>query len=310
MSRINGAVLTVVGSLNVDVTASVKRFPLPGESVAAQSVTRRFGGKGANQALAAARQGARVSLIGCVGDDPDARSYLDELRREKITVSTVKTLRNTQTGSALIVVDDQGENSIIVHPGANASLTAATVRTQRARIEVAAAVLLQLEVPLETVVEALSIAAAAKVAAVLNPSPWGEGFPFGKSPIDVVIANETEALAMTGMDVASMEKQSENWVAWIKARKIANLIITRGPQSTLALHGKKFMEIPPHPVKAVDRVGAGDTFAGAFAAHYYGDKSFAEALRRANAAAALSTTKAGAQEGMPFLGDVAVALGD
>lgn len=310
MSRTSGAVLTVVGSLHVDVTASVKRLPLPGETMAAESVTRRYGGKGANQALAATRQGARVSLIGCVGDDPDARSYLDELRREKITVSTVKTLRNTQTGSALIVVDDQGENTIIVHAGANASLTAATVRTQRARIEVAAAVLLQLEVPLEAAMEALSIAASAKVPALLNPSPWDGSFPFGQSPIDVVIANESEALAMTGMDAASLEKRTDDWVTWMKAGKIGRLIITRGPQSTLALDGKKFIEIPPHPVKAVDRVGAGDTFAGAFAAHFYGGKSFVEALRWANAAAALSTSKAGAQEGMPLQGEVAVALGD
>ncbi|MCB1209086.1 MAG: ribokinase, partial [Verrucomicrobiales bacterium] len=167
----SSAPITVVGSLNMDLIASVQRLPSPGETVAALGITRRFGGKGANQALAASRHGATVSFIGCLGDDPDGRDYRNHLRREGINCSAVGSIRNQPTGSAIIAVDAAGENQIIVIPGANAQLSGPTVKMQRSRIAVSKALLLQLEVPLETVVDAITIANQTNVPVVLNPSP-------------------------------------------------------------------------------------------------------------------------------------------
>ncbi len=304
MSRATNAVVAVVGSLNVDLVADVQRLPRPGETVSALRLIRRFGGKGANQALAAARQGARVTMIGCVGDDPEGRTYMDQLRREGITVSTMKTARGTGTGTAFIAVDAAAENQIIVHPGANGQLSAATVRNQRARIAVAGAMLAQLEVPLEAVLAAIEIANETGAAVVLNPSPANADFPWGAPRINFLIVNQTEAEALFGKPAASLETDTAAWSAALKEKNIGSLIITRGPLSVLTLHQGAFAAVPAHPVEPVDTVGAGDTFAGVFTAQHHGGKSFLEAVRWAATAAALSTLKPGAQEGIPMAGEV------
>jgi len=175
--------------MNVDLIASVKRLPAVGETVSASSLEKRFGGKGANQALAAARHGAQVTLIGCLGDDPDGRDYRNHLRREGINCSAVNTVKGG-TGNAFIAVDAKGENQIIVIPGANAALTAPSLKMQRARIEVAKALLIQLEVPLETVVEAIKLANGRDVPVVFNPSPIQPEFPWGKVTVNVLIVNQ------------------------------------------------------------------------------------------------------------------------
>jgi ribokinase len=308
MSRATSAVITVVGSLNVDLIADVQRLPRPGETVVAPRLTRRFGGKGANQALAAVRQGARVTMIGCVGDDPEGRTYMDQLRRESITVSTMKTARGTSTGTAFIAVDATAENQIIVHPGANGELTAAAVRNQRARIAVASALLVQFEIPLEAVLAAIEIANGSSIPVVLNPSPANPEFPWGTPRIDVLIVNQPEAEALFGLPVDTLETDFKAWDAAIAAKKIRTLIVTRGARSTLTLHHDEFAAVPCHPVEPVDTVGAGDTFAGAFTAQHYSGKPFLEAVHWANVAGALATLKAGAQEGIPMAGDITQAL--
>ncbi len=157
MARIPQPNIVILGSLNMDMIARVDHLPAPGETVAASSVEKRFGGKGANQALAAARQGAQVTLIGCLGDDPDGRDYRNHLRREGVNCSSLNTVRGG-TGTAFISVDAEGENQIVVIPGANATLTEPAVKMQRARIAVAKLLLLQLEIPLESAVDAIRIA--------------------------------------------------------------------------------------------------------------------------------------------------------
>lgn len=308
MSRATNAVIAVVGSLNVDLVAAVQRLPLPGETVTAHVLTRRFGGKGANQALAAARQGARVNMIGCVGDDPEGRTYLDQLRREGINVSTMKTVRGTGTGTAFIAVDAAAENQIIVHPGANGQLSAAAVRNQRARIAVAGALLTQLEIPLDAVLAAIEIANESGVSVVLNPSPACAGFPWGKPRIDFLILNQSEAESLFSRPAATVETDTPGWLAALREKNIRSLIITRGPLSVLTLHDNRFAAVSAHPVEPVDTVGAGDTFAGVFTAQLHAGKSFLEAVRWAAIAAALSTLKPGAQEGIPMAGDVTQAL--
>lgn len=307
MARAAAASLVVVGSLNVDLIATVKRLPAPGETVPATGLERRFGGKGANQALAAARQGANVTLIGCLGDDPDGRDYRNHLRREGINCSTVNTVRGG-TGSAFIAVDAKGENQIIVIPGANAALTAPTLKVQRARIEVARALLTQLEVPLESVVEAVKLANGRQVPVILNPSPCRSDFPWGKVRVDVLIVNAGEAREIFGADAADMPEAVKDWQEKLKAKNVGVLIVTRGDKSTLVLHGEGFKKVATHAVRPVDTVGAGDTFAGAFATYHAEGMPLLECVRWANAAGALATLKHGAQEGIPMRGDVQSAL--
>jgi ribokinase len=302
------AVMAVIGSLNVDLIAGVGHLPAPGQTVAAATLDKRLGGKGANQAVAAARQGARVTLIGCVGDDPDGRSYLDHLRREGVSVHGVKTSRNTNTGTALIAVDAIGENQIIVYPGANGSLTAGLVRQQRARIAVAAALLLQAETPTESLTTGLQLAEECGVPVVFNPSPEPRDFPWGAHPIEVLIVNQSEAQNLFSLNPDHLPDDPANWLAAMQPKAIHHLIITRGNRSTLVLNAAACTEISALPVAAIDTVGAGDTFAGVFTAQWAGGMPLLDAVRWANAAAALSTLKPGAQEGMPLSGEVARRL--
>jgi ribokinase len=309
MSRATNAVIAVVGSLNVDILADVQRLPRPGETVVATQVITRYGGKGANQALAAARQGARVTMIGCVGDDPEGRTYMDQLRREGITVSTMKTARATSTGTAFIAVSSENaENQIIVHPGANGQLTAATVRNQRARIAVASALLVQLEVPLEAVLAAIEIANETRIPVVLNPSPISPDFPWGTCRIDFLIVNQTEAETLFGLPVDTLATTPASWITALAEKKVQTLIVTCGGQPTQTFHHSHYEAVPPHTVTPVDTVGAGDTFAGVFAAQHHSGKPFIEAVRWANVAGALATLKPGAQEGIPMAGDVTQAI--
>lgn len=299
--------LVVVGSMNVDLIASVHHLPAVGETVAASGLEKRFGGKGANQALAAARQGANVTLIGCLGDDPDGRDYRNHLRREGVNCSTVTTVRGG-TGSAFITVDVRGENQIIVIPGANAALTAPALKVQRSRIEVAKALLLQLEVPLESAIEAIRLANGRQVPVLLNPSPCPPDFPWSELRIEVLITNRGEAAAIFGADPDTLESDTAGWQEKLKARHIRTLIVTRGAEPTLALTADGLLQAATLPVEPVDTVGAGDTFAGAFATYFAEGMPLAEAQRWANAAAALATLKHGAQDGIPMRGDVQSAL--
>jgi ribokinase len=309
MARNSAASVVVVGSMNVDLIASVKRLPAAGETVSATSLEKRFGGKGANQALAAARHGALVTLIGCLGDDPDGRDYRNHLRREGINCSAVNTVKGG-TGNAFIAVDAKGENQIIVIPGANAALTAPSLKMQRSRIEVAKALLIQLEVPLETVVESIKLANGRDVPVVLNPSPIHPEFPWGEVAITVLIVNSGEAQQIFGADAEEMTEKVDEWKAWLGQKKIRTLIVTRGEKSTLVLTETGLKKVATHKVKAVDTVGAGDTFAGAFTTHLAEGAPLLECVRWANTAGALATLKVGAQEGIPHRGDVQSALND
>lgn len=292
----------------MDLIAAVQRLPGAGETVCSSGLERRFGGKGANQALAAARQGAAVTLIGCLGDDPDGRDYRNHLRREGINCSALNTVRAQGTGSAFIAVDAKGENQIIVIPGANAALTPPSLKMLRSRIEVGKALLLQFEIPLETVVEAIQIANGARVPVILNPSPCQEDFPWGKVTLDVLIVNNTEAEHIFSADADDLADSLDAWKEKLKSKGVTTLIITRGERSTLVLTESGLKKVATHKVKPIDTVGAGDAFAGAFTAHYAEGAPLLECVRWANVAGALTTLKKGAQDGAPHRGDVQSAL--
>lgn len=274
--------IVVVGSLNVDHTLRVPRIPAPGETLTSSSMLTCFGGKGANQAVAAARAGGRVAMIGCVGVDDFGTRYIEALKAEGIDTSGV--LRSeTPTGSAFIAVDDAGENSIIVNPGANHAITVADLEKQAELIRGANALLLQLECPLAVVRRAAEIAREAGVKVLLNPSPLSEAFLADRFEVDVLIVNEGEA--------AKIMPDGD-----FNDAKCRQLIMTRGAESTLCMTADRVKTFAPPKVTPVDTVGAGDTFAGAFAVS--GDIAFA------NAAGALATLKAGAQPSIPTRSEI------
>jgi ribokinase len=291
--------VVVVGSLNIDYIASVKRLPAAGETVAATGLVQRSGGKGANQAVAAARQGARVSMIGCVGADDAGRAYCERLRAEGIATTGVSSTRRALTGTALIAVDQAAENIIIVAAAANGELKPAALRAQQKRIASADILLLQLEVPIPTVIEAVRIANRAKVPVVLNPSPLRDGFPWGKCELDTLIANAGEAQAIFGLRLDNLPLGLAKWQRALARRRIERLIVTQGAEPTLCLSGAGYLKVPTLVVRPVDTVGAGDAFTGAFAARRAGGAVILDAIRYANCAGALATLKAGAQEAIP-----------
>jgi ribokinase len=291
--------VVVVGSLNIDYIAAVKDLPGAGETVPATGLVRRFGGKGANQAVAAARQGASVSLIGCVGADDAGRAYSERLRAEGIDTTGISTTRKALTGTALIAVDQAAENTIIVAAAANGELRPAAIRAQRKRIAMANILLLQFEVPMTTVIEAVRVANRAKVPVVLNPSPLHAGFPWGKCDLDTLVVNAGEAEAIFGLRVDKLSNGLAGWQRALARRCIQRLIITRGAKPTLCVSAAGYLKVPTLKVRPVDTVGAGDAFAGAFAARRAEGNDLISAIRYANCAGALATLKAGAQEAIP-----------
>ena len=289
----------VVGSLNIDYIAAVKRLPAAGETVAATGLVRRFGGKGANQAVAAARQGARVSMIGCVGADDEGRAYCRRLRAEGIDTAGISATQKALTGTALIAVDQAAENTIIVAAGANGELKPAAIRAQRKRIASADILLLQLEVPMATVIEAVRIANQSRVPVVLNPSPLRDGFPWGKCGLDTLMVNAGEAEAIFGLPLTSLPLALPKWQRALSKWRIERLIITRGAKPTLCVSAAGYLKVPTLKVRPVDTIGAGDAFAGSFAACLTGSADILNTIRHANCAGALATLKAGAQEAIP-----------
>jgi ribokinase len=295
--------ILVVGSLNIDRLATVERLPDPGETVPALSLIEAFGGKGANQALAAARQECSVVMAGCVGDDAAGTAYREHLRSQGIEDAGVCTIPGTLTGTAMIAVDEGGENQIIVCPGANGAMTGAHL--QESLVTAAQVILLQWEVPQAVVLRTLELAEFHRVPVVLNPSPLRRGFPWGTHPIHTLIVNRVEAAAVFGQgaveDVHALQ-------AAMAMHRISRLVITRGADSTLGILPSSDLTVATLGVDPVDTVGAGDAFAGTYAACLARGMDFADSLRHANAAGALATLRPGAQAAIPHRPETEQAL--
>jgi len=271
--------ICVVGSMNVDYFMRVERLPGPGETVVAREFTERFGGKGANQAIAAARQGAHVAMIGCVGHDDMGAAYLSRLNEEGIEIGGIRQVEGL-TGSAFISVDAAGENTIVVAAGANAQVTAADVDAARDAIVTADVVMVQLETTLEAVREACRLAHEFGKRVILNPSPWRDDLPWAELKPEFLILNAGEA-------------------ARLGSAAHGTRLVTQGAKPTQVIAKERSFEVAAFPVEPVDTVGAGDAFAGAFATWLARGDSVELAVRKANAAAALTTLEIGAQEAMP-----------
>ena len=284
----------VIGSIIVDNTLYVKKIPKAGETLIAQSSLRSLGGKGANQAIATRLSGAEVNFIGCVGDDSEGPLYKNHLEDHKIPSSSIITSDLEPTGSAFISVDEGGENSIVVNPGANHALTPEHLDKHINLFKESKIVLLQLEVPMETIKHACRLARANGLRILINPSPWNPAFNTEEFPCDVLILNEIEAAQISG--TSNMTKSLESF----KKFGLDMVVITQGSEPTLFMsQSGEIMELMPPCVKATDTVGAGDAFTGALAASLLEGKTFSESIQLANTAGAISVTKAGAQGATP-----------
>jgi len=292
------AAITVIGSANIDLVVAVDRLPQAGETVPGGDLMTTFGGKGANQAVAAARMGAAVSFVGRVGSDAYADQYQTHLRAEGIALPLTDPVPNTPTGSALILVDARGQNIIAVSPGANGRFAPEDLDGCEDVLRASDRLVVQAEIPLDTLVRAIHMANAANTPVVFNPSPVPERFPWGEVRLDYLIVNETEAQVLSGVTATDTDGLADS-ARTLLDRSIDCVVVTRGADPTIAVTAKETLCVETRPITPVDTVGAGDSFAGAFAVATAEGMALANALRFANGAGGLAATRRGAQVSLP-----------
>ena len=292
------AYLCVVGSSNIDHVVEVAEFPRPGQTLAATAYRAHYGGKGANQAVAAYKAGVDVHFISGVGDDSAGAAMVDHFSALGLDTRAIARYAKTPTGLAMIQVNSHGENTIVVAAGANSRLSAQVIEAQRARIEAARFLLLQLETPLDGVTRAIEIAAAAGVPVVLNPAPACQLPDHLFKPLTLITPNENEAKSLTG--VAVDDPRSAARAAQVLRQKgVPRVMITMGGRGVFYRHETGEAFYPAFPVQAVDTTAAGDAFHGALLTALVEGAGVPQAIRFAQAAAALSVQKAGAESSLP-----------
>lgn len=291
--------LVVLGSINADHILNLESFPTPGETVTGSHYQVAFGGKGANQAVAAGRSGADIAFIACTGDDDIGERIRKQLQVDRIDVAPVSAVAGESTGVALIFVNGEGENVIGIHAGANAALSTLLVDAQRERIAKADALLMQLESPLDSVQLAAQIAHQNQTTVVLNPAPARELPDELLSLVDIITPNETEAEKLTGVRVENDEDAAKA-AQVLHAKGIDTVIITLGSRGVWASVKGEGRRVPGFKVQAIDTIAAGDTFNGALMTALLENTPLADALRFAHAAAAIAVTRKGAQPSVPW----------
>jgi ribokinase len=300
--------VVVIGSLNMDLVARVPRMPAVGETLAGHTFTQVPGGKGGNQAVAAARLGARVAMIGRVGEDANGAMLRAGLEAEGIDCGSLVASSTAPTGVALITVDDAGGNSIVVVAGSNGELTPADIVRNEAVLATADVIVCQLETPLETVGAALVAGHRLGKTMILNPAPATGPLPAHWLPlIDYFIPNEVEAAALSGLAIQSSHDAKAAALA-LRNQGTRNVVITLGAAGIIAVLNGAPQHLEAPRVTAIDTTAAGDTFIGAFAAQLAQRVAVDHALRFAQQAAAVSVTRAGAQPSIPTRAEVENAL--
>ncbi|MET3683055.1 ribokinase [Alkalibacillus flavidus] len=289
--------VTVIGSINMDLVAQSDRFPNKGETLLGNDFQTIPGGKGANQAVAAAKLGANVTMIGCVGDDPFGQPLIDNLKEQGVTNPQVETVEGVPTGVAQITVANQ-DNTIIVVPGANNHVTPEVVRKHEADIQASDIILLQFEIPLESVHETINLANKHDVKVVLNPAPVRSVELDLLEKVDFLTPNEHELDILIDTD----EKNA------FYEQNRDRFFVTYGDKGVRMVEQGEDVLVPGYQVDVVDTTGAGDTFNGGFAVAVAEGQSYQEASRFGNAAGALSVSQFGAQGGMPSREDVTKLL--
>ncbi|MBK0096696.1 ribokinase [Erwinia sp. S63] len=293
------AKLAVLGSINADHILNLTHFPRPGETVIGKQYQIAFGGKGANQAVAAGRAGADIAFIACVGADDIGERIRQQLQQDRIDIAPIETVADEATGVAMIFVNGEGENNIGIYSGANAALTPACVDRHQQVIVNAEALLMQLESPLESVLAAAKIARANGTQVILNPAPATHLSDELLALIDIITPNETEAEILTGIAVKSDEDAARAAQA-LHDKGISIVLITLGRRGVWLSEQGKGVRIPGFSVQAIDTIAAGDTFNGAFITARLEGVAMHDAVRFAHAAAAIAVTRPGAQPSVPW----------
>ncbi|RNC84678.1 MAG: ribokinase [Balneola sp.] len=291
--------IVVVGSSNTDMVIYSDRIPRPGETILGGTFKMNPGGKGANQAVAAARLGGNVSFVSSIGSDIFGKESLSNFNEAGIDSQYVSIQAGTPSGVALILVDAQGENSIAVASGANSSITTADIDKATPAIQAAQFMLIQLEIPLPIVSYCLEIAEQENCKVILNPAPAQALDDKDLQRISIITPNETEAEILTGITVTDLESARKAATA-LRDKGIEYVIITLGSQGAYVLTSTMDQIIPTQKVTAVDTTAAGDTFNGALAVALSENMELKEAVAFANRAAAISVTRKGAQASVPF----------
>ncbi|EST53299.1 ribokinase [Brevibacillus panacihumi W25] len=291
--------IVVIGSLNMDIVVEANRPPALGETVMGEQIHFIPGGKGANQAVALARLGAKTAMIGTVGNDSFGEDLLRAMNREGIDVAGVKTVQDGHTGVASIVLAE-GDNQIIVVPGANAACLPMDLEAQTAKIAAADAVLLQLEIPLETVLHAAKTAKSLGKTVVLNPAPARPLPDELLQHVDVLIPNESELLILAEEKGQGLEAAMRS----LQKKGVRIVVTTLGAKGAAFLTEEESGVVPSHQVPVVDTTGAGDSFNAGFSYALASGKSVRDAVAFATKVAALAVTRLGAQAGMPTLAQV------
>lgn len=291
--------LIVFGSLNMDLVAQTPRLPIGGETVQGQYFLTASGGKGANQAVAAARLGAVTHLVGRVGDDQFGAELLSGLKADQVNIEQILIQPQMASGVAMITTNNQGENTIVIVAGANGTVDQTDVRRILPLLPEATALLLQLEIPVSAVILAAKAAKEAGTTVILDPAPAPDNLPDELySLVDIITPNETEAKRLTGVEINDQESWEEA-ANILLTRGVKTAIIKLGARGVFCMSSSQQFHLPAFAVKAIDTVAAGDAFNGAMATALDRGLSLRQALTWGAAAGALTTTKPGAQPALP-----------
>lgn len=288
----------VIGSLNADLVVRAPRFPQPGETISGSDLLTIPGGKGANQAVAAARQGARVAMVGRVGKDNFAPFLIENLAVNYVNTSHVKA-DNVASGTAIIVVDENGQNSIVISPGANGGVSPQDVDAAPE----AGILLLQFEIPMQTVVHAAKRYKGGGTTVILNPAPARPIPDDLLSSVDILVPNQTELALLSGVQVAD-EISVERGARELLKRGVKAVIVTLGERGALVVTDAQTTRVNAYPVDVVDTTAAGDAFIGGLAAQLLKSDDLPAAVRYGCACGALAATKLGAQPSLPTRDEV------
>jgi ribokinase len=295
--------IVVIGSINMDMVVAIDHRPVKGETVLGSGFFMSPGGKGANQAYAASRLGASTLMLGKVGQDAFGEQLLENLQQVGIDTSCIDRVDNISSGIALISIDAEGDNSIIVAPGANMALKIADIDRWEDRIKQAKMVLLQLEIPLESVMHATEIARKHGIPVLIDPAP-AQPLPDRLLQIaDYISPNETELSALTGIQVHDAESAMQA-ASILLSKGVGTVLAKLGSQGVAVVRRDQTVVIDSYKVDAVDTTAAGDAFAGAFATAIVSGEDLLSAVRFANAVGAITVTRKGAQASMPDMQQV------
>ena len=297
--------ILVIGSLNMDLSIDLAKMPVTGETILGRGIAYKAGGKGANQACAAGKLGGRVRMLGCVGQDEFGQKLVKSLSESGVETDYIKESRDLPTGTAVIYVDDNGDNSIVVIPGANMACDIEYLKAQDEQFHWCDYVVLQMEIPYEAVWYSVKRAKELGKTVILNPAPAPDEIPEEiLSLVDYLTPNETEIIALNGKSKDDIREGAEK----LLSRGVSNVIATLGDRGALLVnrYGETFY--PARKVVSVDTTAAGDCFNGAMVAALAEGQSEAEAILFANMASSIAVTRKGAQESLPIREEVAVIM--